>query len=124
MKKDFLQVVKQSLYKNEEGFTFIELVTTLVIIGILASAALARYLDLNQVAKAHTCIGNQIALETAQTLYYTECYLNGDGHYADELDQLAPYLNNNLLPYCPSGGEYIILPAGVVECSLDEHNPE
>jgi len=112
------------MWKREDGFTFVEIITTLVIIGILASAALARYIDMSQVAKASACVTNQVALETAQTLYYTENYLNGDGKYADETNQLVPYLRGERLPPCPGNGEYLILPVGVIRCSIDNHNPE
>jgi len=125
MKRNLRQVATQKpIWKNEEGFTFLELITTLVIIGILVSAALARYIDISQAAEAGACVSNQVALETAQTLYYTDNYLKGNGHYADELNLLELYLQSEQLPNCPGTGGYVVLPGGVIECTLDEHNPE
>ena len=38
--------MKKNLVKNEEGFTLVEIIAVLVILGILAAVAIPKYFDL------------------------------------------------------------------------------
>ncbi|MBA4369792.1 MAG: prepilin-type cleavage/methylation domain-containing protein [Desulfobacterium sp.] len=42
---------KRNLVKNEEGFTLVEIIAVLVILGILAAVAIPKYFDLQTEAK-------------------------------------------------------------------------
>jgi len=42
---------KQKLFRNESGFTLIEIIAVLVILGVLAALAVPRYVDLENNAK-------------------------------------------------------------------------
>jgi len=42
---------KRNLIKNEEGFTLVEIIAVLVILGILAAVAIPKYFDLQEEAK-------------------------------------------------------------------------
>ena len=108
--------------KNEKGFTFVELIITVVIIGIIATAAAMRFIDLSQSADAGACRTNQLALQTAQIFYYADQIQTGNGHYAESLDRLAPYLKNEEIPTCPGNGTYLLLSGGEVICSVREHH--
>ncbi len=58
-----------------KGFTLIELVVTLVIIGIIAVTAAARFLDIQTDARIAVLQGARTALETANTQVYTKAIL-------------------------------------------------
>ncbi|GEM_PF-917126 len=106
----------------ERGITLVELVITLIIVGILATAAMMRYIDLSHAANAAACKTNQSSLETAQTMYFIEKMQEGNGHYATSLQELKPYLKEEIIPQCPSGGNYELLDNGKVRCSISSHN--
>ena len=108
--------------KSQDGFTLIELVLVVVLIGILTSIAVANYINLSNEAKAATCKTNQISLESAQRIYYARHYMDGSACYASTIDELIPYLTRVTAPRCPDErGELQLLPDGAATCTLDSH---
>ncbi len=108
-------------FQKEDGFTLVELIVTLVIAAILAMAAMNRFLDLSNTAQAGACRCNQLALRTAQTMFYTETYIAGNARYADNMTLLTPYLKNNEQPECPGGGAYLFMALGEIRCTISRH---
>lgn len=106
---------------TQKGFTLIELIVTLVIIMVLASVGIIKYIDLSERTKTEVCQANLAALESAQKMYYINNTLNNNGSYADDLNDLIPYLNNNILPSCPDGGIYQIDANNQIFCSRPAH---
>ncbi|MBP6920681.1 MAG: prepilin-type N-terminal cleavage/methylation domain-containing protein [Candidatus Omnitrophica bacterium] len=61
---------------SRKGFTLIELVMVIVIIGILAAVAIPKFINLQQEAKHAVCLSNAGAIRTAISNFYAQCNLN------------------------------------------------
>lgn len=71
--------------KREKGFTLIELMIVVAIIGILAAIAIPRFADLIKKSKEGATKGNLGALRSALSIYYGE----QEGVYPNTLATLA-----------------------------------
>lgn len=63
--------------KKQSGFTLIELVIVIIILGILAVTAAPKFLNLQDDAKKSAAQGVQAALSSAANLVYSKAALNG-----------------------------------------------
>jgi prepilin-type N-terminal cleavage/methylation domain-containing protein len=107
---------------EQPGFTLVELVLTIVVIGILAAIALTNYIPLQKSAKRAACISNQKALEEAQEIHYSsETLERMKGTFAETIEELAPFMQDGILPSCPDGFAYELLPNGFVRCTSPDH---
>ena len=57
---------------NQQGFTLIELVVVIVILGILAVTAAPKFIDLSSDAKAATLEGAKAAIQSARDIQYAK----------------------------------------------------
>jgi prepilin-type N-terminal cleavage/methylation domain-containing protein len=87
------------------GFTLVELLVVLVVIGVLSAIASARLRRMDEEARAASCRVNMNHIAQAQELYAVE---HGNIHFASASGELEPYMDGMSTLACPSGGTYVL----------------
>ena len=109
--------------RNSKGFTLIELIMVIVILGILAAVAIPKFVNLSTQANEAACKSNLGAIESACAIYYAS---RAAGGYTPTFP--ADYTDGNLydggnVPTCPDTGNYTYTAsAGTVGCDIDGHS--
>jgi MSHA pilin protein MshA len=67
----------RSIRKSQAGFTLIELVMVIVILGILAATALPKFIDLGTDARAGVMKGVETSMRAANTMLYAKAAAAG-----------------------------------------------
>ena len=119
---------------SESGFTLIELVIVIVILGILAAVAIPKYEDMREQARVATMKGQLGAIRSAIAIQYARNALNGsatfpvlDGTiFADGRVPKEPVNNSLAVKTTPgidnAGGWQYNSTTGVVKANLDAYS--
>lgn len=107
----------KKILKNKKGFTLVELMVVVAILGVLVAVAVPVYSNVTDNAKKTTCAANIRTLKSAITM------AQADGVELAEINDvsdLAEYLEDDTLK-CPfTEGEYTIT-AGVIDEASHAH---
>ncbi len=112
------------MMKLQKGFTLVELLVVVLILGALAAIAVPRITESADRAKTNACKTNVDLINSQIELYYA----NNDGVYPDTLATVTgstTYFPDGA-PTCPYGIDYSYndsVPNRVAEHTDSDHNP-
>ena len=94
---------------KRNGFTLIELVVVIVILGILAAIAAPKFMDLQTDARISALNGLSGAIKSAANMSYAKSIIKG----TDKLDKFCGVDNNANITTCPAGAKEVFTKYGI-----------
>jgi prepilin-type N-terminal cleavage/methylation domain-containing protein len=83
------------------GFTLVEIMIVVAIIGLLAAIAIPNFVKARETAQKNACINNLRQIDGAKQQWALETKAASDATPVD--NDIAPYLKGNVMPVCPVG---------------------
>ncbi len=112
--------------KKRAGFTLVEIMIVVAIIGLLAAIAIPSFLKARTESQSKGCINNLRIIDAAKEQAAMEhgwAQTQAIGVGTDEYTNMLAYVKNNEMPTCPANGTYTIGAMNALPtCNIDGHS--
>ena len=105
------------------GFTLVEIMIVVAIIGLLAAIAIPNFVRARATSQANACINNLRQIESAvqQVAIANGLHVGDNVNYPADVTPYIKLNTNGQIPGCPAGGNYSLATVGSIPqaaCSL------
>ena len=93
------------------GFTLVEIMIVVAIIGLLAAIAIPNFVKARNTSQSNACINNMRQIDSGVQQWALET--GQDSTAVPTSGVVAPYIKGNVMPTCPAGDAIYIFAANI-----------